>query len=51
MTNELELKAIRDELLRVKDTLAMFIVWTAQSTGSPISHDDAEKLMKHLTGK
>ncbi len=46
-----DLKALRDEIENLRDTLSSFIAWTAQSAGSPISQHDAELLLLKLNPK
>lgn len=50
MTEKDRIKALEDRLANVRRALANFIAWTAQSSGSPISINDARELIKQLDG-
>ena len=48
---EYEIKSLRNDLARTTETLGTLIMWIAQSAGSPLSIQDALKLMRQLEPK
>lgn len=46
-----EVQAIRDDLARTKEVLGTLIAWMVQSAVSPIRVDEANTLLRQLTGE
>ncbi len=51
MSTTKEIDRVEAELIRVRQVLANFITWTAQSEASPISVNDAKMLLRDLEPK